>query len=168
MAALKAAVDQLRMGDVDIAVVGGADQMMDPPAYIKFSKIGALSAEKSAPFDASANGFVMGEGVGVLILKRLEDAERDGNKIYAVITGVGGSSDGKGKGIMAPNPKGQRLALERASTPTPVSTSTPCHCSKLTVRRRSSAIRPKLASSPRCSVNTALARAAYRLAPSSR
>ncbi len=114
MAALKAAIDQLRMGDVDMAVVGGADQMMDPPAYVKFSKIGALSAEKSAPFDASANGFVMGEGVGCVILKRLEDAERDGDKIYAVICGVGGSSDGKGKGIMAPNPKGQRLALERA------------------------------------------------------
>ncbi len=114
MAALKAAIDHLRMGDVDMAVVGGADQMMDPPAYVKFSKIGALSAEKSAPFDATANGFVMGEGVGALILKRLEDAERDGDKIYAVICGVGGSSDGKGKGIMAPNPKGQRLALERA------------------------------------------------------
>ena len=56
----------------------------------------------------------MGEGCGVLIMKRLDDAERDGDKIYALIRGVGASSDGKGKGITAPNPRGQRMAIERA------------------------------------------------------
>jgi len=56
----------------------------------------------------------MGEGAVVFLLKRLEDAERDGDKIYAVICGIGGSSDGKGKGITAPNPLGQQRAIERA------------------------------------------------------
>ncbi len=61
-----------------------------------------------------ADGFVMGEGSAAFLLKRLEDAERSGDKIYAVIRGVGGSSDGKGKGITAPNPIGQELAIQRA------------------------------------------------------
>jgi malonyl CoA-acyl carrier protein transacylase len=114
MAAMKTAIDGLRIGDYDTAIVGGVDQTMDPPTFVKFSKIGALSADHSVPFDERANGFVMGEGCGILILKRLEDAERDGNKIYALIRGVGASSDGKGKGITAPNPRGQRMAIERA------------------------------------------------------
>ena len=114
MAAMKTAIDGLRLGDYDTAIVGGVDQTMDPPTFVKFSKIGALSPNYSVPFDERANGFVMGEGCGILILKRLEDAERDGNKIYALIRGVGASSDGKGKGITAPNPRGQRMAIERA------------------------------------------------------
>ena len=114
MAAMQTAVRGLRNGDYDVALVGGADRSMDPPTYVKFSKIGALSADWSAPFDARANGFVMGEGVGVLVLKRLCDAERDGNKVYAVIRGVGAASDGKGKGMTAPNPRGQRMAIQRA------------------------------------------------------
>ncbi|GAH00720.1 unnamed protein product, partial [marine sediment metagenome] len=81
---------------------------------IKFCKIGALSEDGSYPFDARANGFIMGEGAGFMVLRRLEDAIRDNNKIYAIISGYGGSSDGKGKGITAPNPEGQRLAIERA------------------------------------------------------
>ena len=87
---------------------------MGVPTYVKFSKIGALSANISAPFDQRADGFVMGEGCAILILKRLSDAQRDGNRIYATIRAIGASSDGKGKGITAPNPKGQRLAIERA------------------------------------------------------
>ena len=78
-----------------------------------FPKIGALSPTHSAPFDESANGFVMGEGCGV-ILKRLSDALRDEDKIYATIRSIGSSSDGRGKGITAPNPKGQLLAVQRA------------------------------------------------------
>jgi malonyl CoA-acyl carrier protein transacylase len=114
MAALKSAVQGLQSGEFDLAIAGGADRSMDPPTYVKFSKIGALSGEMSAPFDARANGFVMGEGVGVLVLKRLEDAERDGDKIYAVIRSIGAASDGKGKGMTAPNPRGQQMAVERA------------------------------------------------------
>ena len=83
MAALSSAVQGLRQGAYDMAIAGGFDLTMDAPSYVKFSKIGALSAEHSRPFDAQANGFVMGEGGGVLVLKRLEDAERDGDRIYA-------------------------------------------------------------------------------------
>lgn len=114
IAALQTAIYGLRAKDFDMAVVGGADRSMDPPTYVKFSKIGALSPDGSRPFDKTANGFVMGEGVGVLLLKRLEDAERDQDKIFAVIRGVGAASDGQGRGIIAPNPRGQRLAVERA------------------------------------------------------
>ncbi len=114
MAAIQAAVKSLQSHDIDMCVTGGADRSMGVPTYTKFCKIGALSPEHSAPFDERANGFVMGEGAGVMVLKRLSDARRDGDQIYAVIRGIGASSDGKGKGITAPNPRGQKLALERA------------------------------------------------------
>src|SRR5690606_22710339 len=104
----------LRTRQFDVAITGGADRTMGPTSFVKFSKIGALSPDGSRPFDADANGFVMGEGAGILVLKRLEDAVRDGDSIYATIRGVGGSSDGKGKGITAPNPRGQELAIRRA------------------------------------------------------
>ena len=112
LAALDQAVNGLRVGNYDMALCGGVDQMMSPAAYIKFCKIGALSADGSYAFDARANGFVMAEGAGIVLLKRLRDAERDGDKIYGVIRAIGASSDGKGKGITAPNPKGQKLAIE--------------------------------------------------------
>ncbi|MBI5745327.1 MAG: acyltransferase domain-containing protein, partial [Elusimicrobia bacterium] len=114
LAALDYAVLGLRAGKFDMAVAGGADDMMSPPAYVKFCKIGALSADGSYSFDERANGFVMAEAVVVYVLKRLSDAQRDGDKIYALINAVGASSDGKGKGITAPNPKGQKIAIENA------------------------------------------------------
>ena len=85
---------------------GGVDRNMGAVTFVKFCKIGALSATGTRPFGDGADGFVMGEGAAAFLLKRLADAERDGDKIYAVIRGVGGSSDGKGKGITAPNPIG--------------------------------------------------------------
>jgi 3-oxoacyl-(acyl-carrier-protein) synthase/acyl carrier protein len=114
LAALQAATEGLLSGKFDTAVTGGIDHSMSPESYIKFCKIGALSPDGSRPYADGANGFVMGEGAVVFLLKRLEDAERDGDKIYAVIRGIGGSSDGKGKGITAPNPLGQQRAIERA------------------------------------------------------
>ncbi len=123
LAALNVAVKGLLDKECDIALCGGADRSLDPTTFIKFSKIGAISAEGSFPFDARANGFVMGEGAGFVVLKRLSDAIKDGNKIYSVIRGLGSSSDGKGKGITAPNPIGQRLAIERALTQAGVSIS---------------------------------------------
>ncbi len=114
LAAVDTAIRGLQSGQFDMAVSGGVDRCMGAPTYIKFSKIGALSPDGSRPFDAGANGFVMGEGGAVVILKRLADAERDGDTIYAVIRGVGSSSDGKGKGITAPNPIGQKLSVRRA------------------------------------------------------
>jgi malonyl CoA-acyl carrier protein transacylase len=113
-AALDAAVDMLLSGHCDAALTGGVDRNMGVNSFVKFSKIGALSARGTRPFGDGADGFVMGEGSAAFLLKRLADAERDGDRVYAVVRGVGGSSDGKGKGITAPNPIGQRLAVERA------------------------------------------------------
>src|SRR5581483_3884241 len=114
MAAISAAVEGLVQNNFDVAVTGGIDRNMGAPTFVKFCKIGALSATGTRPFAEGADGFVMGEGAAMFLLKRLADAERDGDKIYAVLRGIGGSSDGKGKGITAPNPLGQRLAVERA------------------------------------------------------
>ena len=114
MAAINAAVQGLIGNDCDVAVTGGIDRNMGAPTFIKFCKIGALSATGSRPYADGADGFVMGEGAALFLMKRLADAERDGDKIYAVIRGAGASSDGKGKGITAPNPVGQKLSIERA------------------------------------------------------
>ena len=104
----------LQLGHIDSAIVGGADRSMDPETFIKFSAIGAISADISSPFDIRAGGFVMGEGAAAFVLRRLDDAVADGDRIYGVIRTIGASSDGKGKGITAPNPKGQALAIRNA------------------------------------------------------
>ncbi|GAP11267.1 polyketide synthase module [Bellilinea caldifistulae] len=113
-AAVQAAIDGLVNHQFDAVLTGGVDRNMGVEGFVKFCKIGALSPDGSRPFAEGANGFVMGEGAVLFLLKRLADAERDGDKIYAVIRGVGASSDGKGKGITAPNPLGQQRAIERA------------------------------------------------------
>jgi len=114
LAALQAAVDGLVSCQFDAVLTGGVDRNMGVEGFVKFCKIGALSPDGSRPFAEGANGFVMGEGTAIFLLKRLADAERDGDQIYAVIRGIGSSSDGKGKGITAPNPLGQQRAIERA------------------------------------------------------
>ncbi len=114
LAAIDAAIEGLENGDYDAVLTGGIDANMGVPSFIKFCKIGALSATGTRPYHDGADGFVMGEGAAVMLLKRLADAERDGDHIYAVIRGLGGSSDGKGKGITAPNPVGQEFAVARA------------------------------------------------------
>ena len=114
MAALLDACRLLQTRQVDTMLAGATDRCMEAPAYAKFSAIGALSPTHSTPFDARANGFVMGEGAGVLLLKRLSDAIQDGDDVKAVIRGVGGSSDGRGKGITAPSQRGQVQAVSRA------------------------------------------------------
>ncbi|HRQ13822.1 MAG TPA: beta-ketoacyl synthase N-terminal-like domain-containing protein, partial [Promineifilum sp.] len=113
-AAVEAAIQMLNENKVDAVLTGGVDRNMGATTFVKFCKIGALSATGTRPFGDGADGFVMGEGAGAFLLKRLSDAERAGDKIYAVIRGVAGSSDGKGKGITAPNPVGQQLAVQRA------------------------------------------------------
>ncbi len=112
MAAVMNAVAALRDGSIDLAISGGVDAAMHPSPFVKFSKVGALSPDGSRPFDEGANGFVMGEGCGVMVLKRLSDAVADGDKIYATIVEAGSSSDGRGKGITAPNAAGQERALK--------------------------------------------------------
>ena len=114
MAALLDACRLLQTRQVDAMLAGATDRCMEAPTYAKFSAIGALSPTHSTPFDARANGFVMGEGAGVLLLKRLSDAIDDSDDIKAVIRGVGGSSDGRGKGITAPSQRGQVQAVSRA------------------------------------------------------
>src|SRR5437899_6977112 len=114
MAAINAAAEGLIQNHYDVAVTGGIDRNMGVSTFVKFCKIGALSATGTRPYAEGADGFVMGEGAAIFLLKRLADAERDGDKIYAVVRGIGASSDGKGKGITAPNPVGQKFCLERA------------------------------------------------------
>jgi acyl transferase domain-containing protein/acyl carrier protein len=114
MAAISSATEGLVQHHYDVAVTGGLDRNMGASSFVKFCKIGALSATGTRPYAEGADGFVMGEGAAIFLLKRLADAERDGDKIYAVLRGMGGSSDGKGKGITAPNPIGQKFAVERA------------------------------------------------------
>ncbi|HNB69930.1 MAG TPA: beta-ketoacyl synthase N-terminal-like domain-containing protein, partial [Acidobacteriota bacterium] len=113
MAAMSAAIEGLVERDFDTVITGGIDRNMGIATFVKFCKIGALSATGTRPYADGSDGFVMGEGAAIFVLKRLEDAERDGDTIYAVLRGMGGSSDGRGKGITAPNPIGQRLAIER-------------------------------------------------------
>ncbi|MFD9301965.1 SDR family NAD(P)-dependent oxidoreductase [Streptomyces sp. NPDC060048] len=115
LAALDLACRQLMAGDSDMVLCGGADVHNGINDYLLFSSVRALSpGGRCRPFDAAADGIALGEGVGALVLKRLADAERDGDRVYAVIKGVGASSDGRSLGLTAPRPQGQRRALERA------------------------------------------------------
>jgi acyl transferase domain-containing protein/NAD(P)H-dependent flavin oxidoreductase YrpB (nitropropane dioxygenase family)/NAD(P)-dependent dehydrogenase (short-subunit alcohol dehydrogenase family) len=117
LAALHLGALELRSGTSDVAVVGGIDTVQNPFGYLAFAKTGALSPTgRCRPFDESADGIAISEGVAVVVLKRLEDAERDGDRVYAVVKGIGGSSDGRARGLTAPRPEGQALALTRAYT----------------------------------------------------
>ena len=114
LAAMDATVDGLLAHEFDVAITGGVDRNMGANAFVKFCAIGALSPTGTRSYSDGADGFVMGEGAALFVVKRLADAIRDDDRVYAVVRGVGGSSDGKGKGITAPNPIGQRFAVERA------------------------------------------------------
>ncbi|MDF5706843.1 MAG: beta-ketoacyl synthase N-terminal-like domain-containing protein [Nostoc sp. S4] len=113
--ALKMAISELVEYRSDMMLTGGVDTDNTIMAYISFSKTPAVSpSEKVKPFDAQSDGMMLGEGICMIVLKRLEDAERDNDKIYAVIKGIGTSSDGRYKSIYAPRKEGQVKALERA------------------------------------------------------
>ncbi|MFE5805826.1 SDR family NAD(P)-dependent oxidoreductase [Streptomyces sp. NPDC056491] len=115
LAALDLACRQLRDHDSDMVLCGGADVHNGINDYLMFASVRALSpGGRCRPFDAAADGIALGEGVGALVLKRLADAERDGDRVYAVIKAVGAASDGRSLGLTAPRPEGQRRALERA------------------------------------------------------
>ena len=95
LAALYVGIRELEAGSSDLVLVGGADTMQNPFAYTCFSKTQALSAKgRCTPFDESADGIAISEGVAAIVLKRLADAEKAGDRIYAVIRGTRGSSDG--------------------------------------------------------------------------
>ncbi len=102
-------------GHSDMVIAGGVDTVQGPFGYLCFSKTQALSPRgRCSTFDQAADGIVISEGIAMLALKRLADAERDGDRIYAVIKGVGGSSDGRARSMTAPHPDGQIRALQRA------------------------------------------------------
>src|SRR5207302_10857515 len=115
LAAAALAVRELETGAAEMVILGGVDTVQNPFTYLAFSKTQAFSPRgRCRPFAAGADGIVISEGVAALVLKRLPDAERDGDRIYAVIKGVGASSDGRARGLTAPVVDGQVRALERA------------------------------------------------------
>ncbi|MEM9005202.1 MAG: SDR family NAD(P)-dependent oxidoreductase [Cyanobacteria bacterium P01_F01_bin.86] len=115
LAAIDLAVSELQNGRANLAIAGGVDTVQSPFAYFCFSKTQALSPTgKARTFDKSADGIVISEGIAVVVLKRLEDAQRDGDRIYATIKAVASSSDGKGLSMTAPATAGQQRAFKRA------------------------------------------------------
>ncbi len=115
LAALQAGVNELALGQADLVITGGVDTLNDITMYMCFSKTPALSPTGDCkPFSDGADGTILGEGLVMFALKRLADAERDGDKIYAVIKGVGTASDGRSGAIYAPDAAGQARALRRA------------------------------------------------------
>lgn len=115
LAALYAAIAELSLGRSDLVITGGVDTLNDITMYTCFSQTPAMSrAGDCRPFSDAADGTMMGEGVVMFALKRLADAERDGDHVYAVIRGIGASSDGRGAAVYAPVPEGQARALRRA------------------------------------------------------
>ena len=115
LVAVQLAVRDLLTGECDLALVGGAQVWVPVPTLNVFCQLGALSRRQQIrPFDKDADGTLLGEGIGMVVLKRLADAERDRDRIYAVIRGVGVASDGRGVGVMAPRVEGEELALRRA------------------------------------------------------
>ncbi len=115
LAALNVACKELASGTSNMVLCGAADLHNGINDYLVFSSVHTLSPTgQCRAFDRSADGIVLGEGVACVALKRLADAERDGDRVYAVIKGVGSASDGKSLSLTAPRPEGQRTALERA------------------------------------------------------
>ena len=115
LAALDLACKELVSGTSDMVLCGGADTHNGGIDYEMFASVHALSPNgRCATFDAKADGITLGEGVACVVLKRLADAERDGDRIYALVKAVGAGSDGRSLGLTAPRPEGQRRALERA------------------------------------------------------
>lgn len=163
------AVDQgmreLQSGRCDLAIAGGVHANTSPVLVMIFSQLKALSRKgQMRPFDESADGTLLGEGVGMVVLKRLAEAERDGDKIYAVLKGIGIASDGRALGVLAPRIEGEITALERAyetanidpatiglleahGTSTPVGDATECEALRRVFGERHS-------ESPRCALGS--------------
>jgi len=115
LAAVSMAVSELALGRADMMITGGVDTDNSILTFLCFSKTPAFSkGDRLRAFSAESDGMLTGEGIGMLVLKRLADAERDGDRIYAVIHGIGTSSDGYFKSIYAPRPSGQAKAIQRA------------------------------------------------------
>jgi acyl transferase domain-containing protein/phosphopantetheinyl transferase len=113
--AVGAALEELRSRRSDMMIAGSVNASLPAEVYMVFQQLGALSrSSRVRPFATDADGTLLGEGLGMVVLKRLADARRDGDRVYAVIKAVGQSSDGRGLGLLAPNPAGEELAIRRA------------------------------------------------------
>lgn len=112
--AIELATREINSGRCDMMITGGVQAQCPPQLYMQFCQLGALSHGQLRPFQKGADGTLLGEGVGVLVLKKLSLAEADGDRIYAVIKGIGSASDGKAKGLLTPRLEGEVLALKRA------------------------------------------------------
>lgn len=113
--AIHFAVESLRRGESDAVLAGGVNMILTPETTIAFSKARMLSPEGVCrPFDARANGYVRGEGCGLVLLKRLVDAERDGDNILAVLRATSVNQDGRTSGISAPNSQSQLACIQAA------------------------------------------------------
>ncbi len=114
LVSLKNGIDRLLSGRSDLVLAGGVAYNILPEFYIALSMLGFLSTDAAPPFSKGSNGFVPAEGAGCVVLKRRADALRDGDRILAVVRGIGCSSDGRGQAVLAPNTEGQQLAINRA------------------------------------------------------
>lgn len=115
LSALQAGINELTLGHSDMVISGGVDALNDILMFMCFSKTPAFSPTGDIrPFSSQADGTLIGEGLGMFALRRLSDAERDGNSIFAVIRGIGSSSDGRSMSVYAPRSEGQAAALKRA------------------------------------------------------
>jgi len=118
LVAVEMAARELRTGNCDLALAGGVNSNTSPVLMMIFSQLGALSHRgQLSSFDKDADGTLLGEGVGMVVLKRLAEAERDGNHIYAVLKNSGIASDGRATHVLAPRLEGEELALRRAYEP---------------------------------------------------
>ncbi|MFF3265061.1 beta-ketoacyl synthase N-terminal-like domain-containing protein [Streptomyces sp. NPDC002932] len=114
LAALSLSVQELRQHTLDFVLCGAVGMGVGLVNHSALASIRALSGTGvSRPYDDQGDGFIMGGGAGLLCLKRLADAERDGDSILAVVREVRGGSDGKGRSLLAPNAAGRRFAMER-------------------------------------------------------
>ncbi|MDQ7805080.1 beta-ketoacyl synthase N-terminal-like domain-containing protein [Amycolatopsis sp. A133] len=115
LVAVDQAIGELTRGRCDVVLAGGAHQTQDDTLWSLFTQLGALSpSQRISPLSRAADGMLIGEGTAIVVLKRLADARRDGDRVYAVIRGSGTSSDGRGASLLSPSVAGQTLALRRA------------------------------------------------------
>jgi len=115
LVALHLACRSLRDGESDLALASGVNALLSPEYSINFSRAGMLSPDgRCKTFDDDADGYVRGEGCGVIVLKRLADALRDGDQILAVVKGSAVNQDGRSSGLTAPNGSAQRAVIEQA------------------------------------------------------
>ena len=113
--AVNAAMDELRSGRSRLMIAGGVNASLPAEVSVIFTQLGALSGRgKVRPFEQGSDGTLLGEGLGMVVLKRVDDALADGDRIYAVLRGIGQASDGRGTGLLAPSEEGEALSIRRA------------------------------------------------------